>query len=173
MSTTGTITYEATATYSVADIKRVLDNFAAEFTMISQATGLRTREYVESMVSDLKVFAEREYISHIHLILYDNAGKELRAARYTLSDVAQNWAHQNPGNNLWPRTPGGDLRLYVSWTQKYLGLSETALAGMNQRLNISWQRVSIDLSHPGLVSQFDRRFASNGYGMEKHVFKAL
>ena len=64
MSTTGTITYEATATYSVADIKRVLDNFAAEFTMISQATGRRTREYVESMVSDLKVFAEREYIAH-------------------------------------------------------------------------------------------------------------
>ena len=173
MSTTGTITYEATATYNVADIKRVLDNFAAEFAMISQATGLRTREYVESMVSDLKVFAERKYISDIHLILYDSAGKELRATKYTLSDAAENWAHQNPGNNLWPRTSGGDLRLYVSWTQQYLGLSETALAGLNQRLTISWQRVNVDLTHSGLVSQFDRRFASNGYGMEKHVFKAL
>ena len=53
---TGTGTYAAT--FTVADIKKVVDRFAADYAMIGAATGLRAREFVAKQVAEIKIYAE-------------------------------------------------------------------------------------------------------------------
>src|SRR5438552_15393892 len=98
MSLTGT----HTTTYTVADIRKVVDNFAADFSMIGQATGLYSRERVAWVVSDLKIFAEYRYLIDVNLILKDAAGRQVRAAVYRVFESAIGWTSERPGNNLWP-----------------------------------------------------------------------
>lgn len=54
-----------TTTFTVVDIRRVVENFAADFAMIGTATGLRTRDEVASTVQDLGLFAELGYLVEI------------------------------------------------------------------------------------------------------------
>ena len=167
----GTGTY--TATYTVADIKKVIDRFAADYAMIGQATGLCTREVIAKHVADIKIYAEAEYVAEIDITLFDASGKELQAAQYRVSDGATSWTNQQPGNNMWPETPGGRLRVTLTLNKKWFALDKAARDGFERRNGLTWPEVNSDLSHQSLVKQFDRRYASNGYGMEKHIFKAL
>jgi hypothetical protein len=166
---TGTGTYEAT--YTVADIKRVVDRFAADYAMIGQATGLRTREQVAKIISEIKIYAEAEYLHEIDITLFDAAGKELQAAQYRISEAATGWTNQQPGNNMWPATPGGSLRVTISMNRKWYALTQAQQDEFDRRQGLAWPARPTDLTHQGLVRQFDRRYVSNGYGMEKHIFK--
>jgi hypothetical protein len=167
----GTGTYEAT--FTVADIKKVADRFAADYTMISQATGLHTRANVDKNTAEIKIYAEAQYLHDIDITLLDAAGKELRAAHYKISDSASNWSGQQPGNNMWPSTPAGRLRITVNLNKKWFALTPAQRDEFNKKNGIAWGIGTDDLSHPTLVKEFDRRFASNGYGMEKNIFKAV
>jgi hypothetical protein len=168
---TGTGTY--VATFTVADIKKVVDRFAADYAMIGQATGLRTREQVAKVVSDIKIYAEAEYLEEIDITLFDAAGKEMQAAQYKVSDSATGWTNQQPGNNMWPATPNGKLRVTISMNKKWFALTQAQRDGFDQRNNLVWPDRTTDLTHQTLVKEFDRRYVSNGYGMEKHIFKTL
>ncbi len=88
MSSTGT----QSTTFTAVDIRKVVDNFAADFSMMAQSTGLRTRESVASVISDLKVFAEKRYLVKVTLVLKDSAGKQIRGARYEVSEAATGWS---------------------------------------------------------------------------------
>ena len=166
-----TQTQTQSQTFTVADIKRVLDNFAADFGMISQATGLQTREFVDNAVADLKEFAAAGYLKEIHLTLFDANGAQIRAARYAISTAAAEWISQLPGNNLWPRTPGGRLNVTAVWSQKYAALDEAGRTRFRQRLHTSWGPSSVDISHSSLVGSFDRHYVSNGWGLEKQNYQ--
>lgn len=115
MSSTGTYT----TTYTVADIRKVVENFAADFSMTAQATGLRTRESVALTVSDLNIFAEYGYLVSVTLFLLDKDGNKLRVAVYRVSDSAAGWKSDAPGNNLWPRTEGGSLWVLGTLTDEW------------------------------------------------------
>jgi hypothetical protein len=103
MSSTGT----QTTTYTVVDVRKVVANFAADFSMMAQATGLRTRESVANAVSDLRTFAELGYLIDVLLVLKDASGKQIRGAIYRVSQAAAGWVSDRPGGNLWPRTAQG------------------------------------------------------------------
>jgi len=158
-------------TYTVADIKRVLDNFAADFGMIAQATGLQTRDYVDRTVADLKEFASAGYLKEIHLTLINTSGVQIRAACYVISTTASGWNSQLPGNNMWPRTPGGSLSVTAVWSENYKALDETSRSQFRQRLHTNWVPSSVDTQHSSLVGSFDRHYASNGWGLEKRIFQ--
>lgn len=167
----GTGTYEAT--FTVADIKKVVDRFAADYAMIGEATGLRAREFVVKQVAEIKIYAEVGYLEQIDVTLFDAAGKELQAAQYRVSDAATGWINQQPGNNMWPATPGGRLRITLTMSKKWFALNQAQQEEFDRRHGLVWPDATTDLSHQTLIKQFDRRYVSNGYGMEKHIFKSV
>jgi len=105
-----TATATQTTTFTVADIRKVVENFAADFSMMAQATGLWSRESVAEVVYDLRVFAEYGYLVSVSVILRDAGGNKIRAAVYSVSEAASSWKSEQPGNNLWPKTVGGSLK---------------------------------------------------------------
>lgn len=164
MTTSGTYT----GTYTVIDIRRVVDCFAADYDMIAQATGLASQGLVTDTVHDVKLLAEMEYLAGVDIVLQDPYGTVVRAAKYTVSTDASLWATERPGNNLWPRIASGSLVVVVSYTHKWLDLGEERRRKFQREyLRISWVPSGIDLSYPRLLGQVDRRYASNAYGMER------
>ena len=156
-------------TYTVADIRKVVDNFAADFSMMSQATGLHTRESVASIVSDLKIFAEHSYLVEVTLILYDKAGNKIRAAVYKVAQAATGWVTDRPGNNLWPRTEGGILYVLGTLTNSWAAKTEAErLVFIRDRgLNHPWGATDKDTSLSALASSAGQKYASNGYGWQR------
>ncbi len=165
MSLTGT----QTTTYTVVDIRKVVDSFAADFSMMAQATGLRSLDSVAENVSDLKVFAENGYLVDVKLILKDKDGKKIRAAVYKVSESAVGWTSERPGNNLWPNTPGGSLLIVATLTSAWWGKtsSEKEAFIKSRSLHGSWAQTTEDMSFLGLGSSSGQRYASNGYGWER------
>ena len=168
MSTTGT----QTQTYTVVDIRKVLDHFAADFTMISQATGLWSAASVATTVSDLKEFAEAGYLNKINLILKNNAGIVLKAAVYEVASSAVGWTSERPGNNLWPRIPDGSLKIIADLNRKWWDMQDAGRAGFikSHSLHSNWPVSSEDTSFTGLVANSGQRYASNGYGLSRQNF---
>ena len=165
MSSTGT----QTTTYTVADIRKVVENFAADFSMMAQATGLRTRESVAAVVSDLNKFAEHDYLVAVTLFLLDKDGNKLRVAVYKVADSAVGWKSDAPGNNLWPRTEGGSLWVLGTLTDAWWNKTESDKDAFikNNGLNSPWSKTEKDTSLSGLTSSAGQKYASNGYGWER------
>ena len=156
-------------TYTVADVRKVVENFAADFSMIAQATGLRSRESVAETVFDLRVLAENSYLIAANLILKDKVGKQIRAAVYHVSEFAVGWTSGRPGNNLWPRTPDGSLRVIATLTNDWwaMGDATRTMFISNNHMHFSWALTTEDTSFSGLNASSGQRYASNGYGWER------
>lgn len=161
-----------TNTYTVTDVRRVVASFGADFSMISQATGLRDSEDVRGIVSDLNAFAEAGYLEGVHLILWDVRGNKLRAAKYTVSTSAASWSNDRPGNNLWSRTLGGRLQVIGILSSNWWAMDEAAKDQVRERYGIAgaWRLTNTDTSHATMSSNTDRRYASNAYGMERTIY---
>jgi hypothetical protein len=165
-------TVTQTNTYTVTDVRRVVASFGADFSMISQVTGLWDSEDVRETVSDLNGFAEAGYLEGIHLILWDAHGTKLRAAKYTVSTSAASWSNDRPGGNLWPRTPGGRLQVIGTLSSDWWAMDEAAKDDVRKRYGIAgaWCFTNTDTSHASMSPNNDRRYASNAYGMERTIY---
>ena len=165
---TGTLT----TTYTVSDVRRVIASFGADFSMISQTTGLRESQNVRETVSDLNAFAEAGYLEEIHLILWDARGNKLRAAKFTVSTSAASWSNDRPGGNLWPRTPGGSLQVISTLSSDWWAMDEAARDRVREQYSIAgaWRLTNTDTSHVSMSSSTDRRYASNAYGMQRTIY---
>ena len=160
-----------TTTYTVADIKRVVDSFAADYDMIAQATGLETQNRVTDTVHDIKVLAEQEYVASLNIVLQDKSGSVIKARKYVVSTDASLWSSERPGNNLWPHVANGSLVVVVSYTQKWRNMSAAAKNEFRKnRLLIKWSPSEIDTNYPGLSGRVDRHYASNSYGMKRTTY---
>lgn len=158
-----------TTTYTVADVRKVVENFAADYSMMAQATGLETRETVAKVASDLRVFAENDYLIAVRLFLLDNNGNKLRVASYQVSASAVGWRSDDPGGDLWPKTPGGSLRVLTTFTDEWWGKSDAEKVAFAKKegLHYPWSAASWDTSLDGLQSSAGQKYASNGYGWER------
>ena len=167
-SGTGTIS----STYSTVDVSKVVDQFTADFHMLGASTGLASSPRASDVGNDVKLMAQRGYIDRVDIVLHNAAGKEVRAVQYRISTDAGLWTTDRPGNNLWPREAGGSLTVVVSYTRRWYALSEDSrrLFHANE-CKRPWGPTSIDTTYPGLVGRFDRRYASNAYGMERTVYE--
>lgn len=165
MSTTGT----QTSTYTVVDIRGVVANFAADFSMMAQSTGLRSRDNVSNLVSDLKQFAEAAYLESVTVILKDQTGSKLRGAIYTVCHAANGWTCDRPGNSLWPSTPGGSLLVIAALTQDWWSKTDSQKKTFieSRGLHGSWDPSKEDTSLAGLTQTQGQRYASRGYGWDR------
>lgn len=159
-----------TGTYTVADVHRVFDQFAADYDMAAQSTGLMSDKEVTRVVHDVKAFAENGYIWRVDIVLRDRNGVTIRAQRYVVSTNASLWSVQRPGNSMWPRTPGGILTVVVFYTAEWRPLSAEAELFRRLFLWLGWPNTDIDTAYPDLRGQVDRRYASNAYGLERTTF---
>jgi len=167
MSTTGTYTQ----TYTAVDIGKVLDCFAADFDGISQSTSLLTRDDVKAISADVKLMASRGYLREVNLCLLTDAGVALRAAKYTVNPSAGVLTASRPGGHLWPRTPGGNLTVVVSYTDVWKKLPEPSKEGFRRELVRNWTPSGIDTSFPTLRASADRNYVSNGYGLQRSTYQ--
>jgi hypothetical protein len=167
-SATGTVS----STYSVIDIGKVVDRFTADFHMLGQSTGLASAQRARDVGHDIKLMAQRGYIDRVDIVLLYSVGKEVRAAKYSVSTDAGLWTSDRPGNNLWPGQVGGSLSVVVSYTSAWYALSAEKRKRFHaEECERPWGPSSIDTTYPGLVGRFDRRYASNAYGMERTVYE--
>jgi hypothetical protein len=158
-----------TKTFTKADIRKVIENFSADFFMIVEATGLHSRDYVAKITHDLNIFAEFDCLIQVMLLLKDKNGKKLKAAVYTVSNSAIGWSADRPGNNLWPRTTDGTLSVIATMTSAWNNKTESQKADFvkNYSLNWAWSASTSDSSVMGLSSASAQQYASNGYGWER------
>lgn len=158
-----------TTTYTIADIRKVLDNFAADFFMMAQATGLRSAENVRATVSDLKAFAEAAYLVEVKIFLLDKDGNKLRAAVYKVSESAAGWQTSRPGDNLWPRISDGALWIVATLNDNWWGKQDAGKEAFkkDRGLNGSWGITDKDATVTGLASSAGQRYESNGYGLAR------
>src|SRR5712692_7739881 len=111
-------------TYTMADIAKVIDCVAADLDMNAQSTGLLSRDLVKQYAADVKAFAQRGYLSEANIVLRNAAGQTIRAAKYEVATDGTSLTAHRPGNNLWPRTPGGALVVVVQYSQNWHDLSD-------------------------------------------------
>lgn len=165
-------TRAATATYTVVDVRRVLASFAADYAMIAQATGAHSAATVDRINGDLTILAEEGYLRAVDIVLLDASGVTRRAAKYTISTTASGWTTSEPGNNLWPRLPGASLTVIATLSDAWWELSPAQRQQFRERTGLqgSWEPTDVDTTFIGMSRTLDRRYASNGYGMEKVLY---
>lgn len=158
-----------TQTYTNVDIRKVIDNFAADFSMMAQSTGLLSRESVAEVVYDLKILAEYKYLVDVKLILKDKDSNKIRAAVYKPSESAIGWNSDRPGNNLWPRIPDGFFSVIATLTQAWWSKTDTDKETFIKDTGLynSWAQTKEDISLYGLNSSAGQKYASGGYGWER------
>lgn len=165
MSSTGTVT----TTFTVADVRKVLENFAADFSMMSLATGLRSRENVAQTISDLRAFAEDGYLIEVKIFLRNTDAAKIRGASYKVSESAAGWSSERPGNNLWPYTPSGTLSVVITlsyrWHQKTV--EQQASYKTSRGFHYGWDPTNEDTSFSGLTASLGQRYASGTYGWQR------
>lgn len=159
-----------TQTYTIADIGKVIDCFAADLDMTSQSTGLLNRDLVKQYAADVKSMAQRGYLLEANIVLKDSGGNVIRAAKYEVNTDAASLTASRPGNNRWPATPGGDLTIVVRNSQKWLNLNDAQRTAFYATVSQSWGTSSVDLSFPSLTRAADRNYVSNGWGFTKSVY---
>lgn len=159
-----------TRTFTVADVGKVLDCFAADLDGMGQSTGLRSRENTKATAADVKLMAQYGYLAEVNIYLKNAGGAIIRAAKYQVNTDAGALTASRPGNYLWPRTPGGQLCVHVTYTNAWWRLSEPQKAAFRSRLLRSWGTLGLDTSFPMLTRVFDRNYVSNGFGLQKTLF---
>lgn len=159
-----------TQTYTVADIGKVIDCFAADLDMNAQSTALLTREQVKKYAADVKTMAQKGYLLEANIVLQGSSGQVIRAAKYEVSTDASTLTAHRPGNNLWPRTPGGELSVVVCYSQKWRDLPDSSKVAFDRSLSVGWVDSTIDVRFPSLTRSFDRNYVSNGWGVKKSVY---
>jgi hypothetical protein len=162
-----------TVTTTRVDVRKVLNSFGADFSMKAQSTGLRTRDDVEQTVADLIAYADAGYLDAIVLSLRDASGKEIRGNRYVVSNSANGWVNDLPGNNLWPKTPGGTLQLIAIMSDSWHRLNAQGQEDAKQKIGIKgpWGPTNADTSFSGLRGTQDRQYASNGFGLKRWTYQ--
>lgn len=160
----------ATHTFTMADVGRVLDCFAADLDGIGQSTGLRTRDDTKAIAADVKLMAQKGYLAEVNIYLKTASGTIIRAAKYEVNTNAGTLTASGPGNYLWPRTPGGQLCVHVTHTYAWWELSDLQRAFFESRLLRPWGILNLDTSFPTLRQVFDRNYVSNGFGLQKTLF---
>jgi len=164
-------TESLTQTYTIADIGKVIDCFAADLDMTSQSTGLLSRDLVKQYAADVKAMAQKGYLLEANIVLKDSPGNVIRAAKYEVNTNAASLTASRPGNNRWPATPGGELSVVLRHSQKWSDLTDSQKAAFNGTLCTSWIASSTDLSFPALTRTADRNYVSNGWGVTKSVYQ--
>lgn len=164
-------TYTSSSTYTVVDVRKVMDQIRADVRMIAQSSGLWTLDYADRVMNDVTLLAEDGYLKKIQIRAVGWDGKNVRVADYPICEDAQGWTPQHSGDNLW-KVAARRLAATLTWSDKWNNLTAAQEAAVRSKLSIGWTTSTDDLSVAHLQrSPGDRTYVSNGYGVRKTVYK--
>jgi HORMA domain-containing protein len=163
-------TFTQTTTYTVSDVARVLNCFAADFDMFAQSSGCRTHESVKTVTADIVALAKAGYLREVNLYLKNSAGITIKAAKYEIKSDGSLSNGATPGNSLWPYTPSGSLNVHVTYSDAWWALTDAGRRAFKARLQALWGTLDLDTTFPTLTRTLDRNYVSNGYGLRKYTF---
>jgi hypothetical protein len=159
--------YTSTASYTIADIEKVVCNFRADLLMMADSSKALTQEKARQYAHDVECLAKNGYLQKVDVTLLDFFGQELRAVTYDVETEGGNMSGSRPGGVRWPITQFGSIRVILWYTSDYDAAAHEKMRG---KLEISWGSTSVDTSHSGLQSGAARNYASNGFGMQRKDF---
>lgn len=164
--------YSSSYSYTVVDVRRVACEFAADYAMLAQVTGAESEEEVGRVVHDVRILMEHGYLSKVHLVFRDAHGRKIRARSYSVTTDAYGWANDGAGANRWPYDPNGSLIVVLCYTADWKQMTQAQQARFraDKGFQVSWVTSDEDTTHSELSYNGLRRFASNGYGMERQDF---
>lgn len=160
-----------TATYTLADVKNVFEQVAADFAMIVRTTGLWSTEYAEETISDVMLFAEAGYVSRVDIVMSTSDGVTVRASRYDVSETAASWENATPQGNIWQPVAGARLAIVLTWSPAWSALSDLQRANFRKKLKHAWGPSALDLGYAGLAASTPIRYASSAFGVERRTYE--
>jgi hypothetical protein len=160
--TGGTMT--RSATYSTVDVGNVVRRLKADLLMMGDSTGLWTPQKAADYAYDVEELAKKDYLSWVDVTLINAFGQEITAVRYDVTTSAGALTSSRPGGVLWPKTPGGQLRMIIGYTDDY---DSDARRTMSDKLRIGWTTTYDDYSHSNLTRGDGRDYTSNAFGMTR------
>lgn len=158
-----TMTKSATASYTYADIERVVARMKADFVMMGSSTGTWSQSQAENYAHDIEVLAKAGYLSYVDVTLF-SCQIEIKAVRFEVDTDAGTLSTSRPGGVLWPRLPAPELRLILGYTPAYDQAAREATKG---KLRVGWISTSADTSHSSLAASGGRNYVSNSFGLQR------
>ena len=165
-----TLTITRQQTYTVADVSRAFESFRSNLRLFANTSGVDV-ELVDDRADDVLAYARAKYLTSVHVHLCDAAGELLRAAKFTVSEDASGWKGDMPGDNFWPYTPGGSMRIILTCGDAWQKLAQPAKEQFRESLTLSWGSSDQDLSYTDMVPEGSRRYASNAYGLQQTSYR--
>lgn len=161
-------TRTATATYTVADIEKVVRFVKADLMMIGDSTGGWTPDEAGHYAHDVEILAKAGYLQYVDVTLFSD-GVEIKATRFNVDTDAGSLICSRPGGVLWPRVAYPYLRIILRYTDEYTASARTAIKG---QLKINWTASDADTSHSSLKLAAGRDYASHAYGVQRKDWAA-
>lgn len=159
-----------TSSYSVVDVRKVMDQLHADMRMIAQSTGLRTQSSVDITVGDIIKFAERGYLKHVQIRLVYANGKNAQVWNYEINEDAVGWSSDHAGGNL-SNVSAARMATTIYYSNSWNGLSAAQQASFRATLATGWPDSTDDLSVDHLRVEEERTYVSNSYGVKRSVHK--
>ena len=158
-----TMTKSATASYTYADIERVVTRMKADFVMMGSSTGTWSQSKAEDYAHDVEVLAKAGYLIFVDVTLL-SCQIEIKAVRFDVDTDAGTLSTSRPGGVLWPRLLNPELRLILGYTSEY---DQAARDATKSKLRVGWITSNDDTSHSSLAATDGRNSVSNGYGLQR------
>jgi len=161
------MTTTLTQTFNRDDIRRVYASFGADYRLVAEYTGLRTKAEIDRTTEQVKALALEQYLSAVHLHLVSAAGAIRQAAVYRVSTDASGWSSDRPGDLYWVKTTGDYLRVIVFFSRVWWDLTQAERDAFEAEHLPGWGTTSFDGQYPALMASVDRHYASAGYGIQR------
>lgn len=156
-------TRTATRTYTEIDVEKVMTRVGTDIKMIADSTRGWDAATTANCVHDVQELAVAGYLEAVDLTLLD-AGREVKAARFVVSESASGWTNQRPGDALWPRLANSELRIVLIYNASY---DAEAHRKMASKLKNNWTPCLGNVDHGSLQRGGNRSYASSSYGVQR------
>ena len=163
-----------TKTYTVTDIRKTFENFQADFRTIARRTGKMDMTTVDNIIHDILILAENKFLRSIDIVLLDNKETVIRATKFEINQDGTATSSDRAGkNNDWLNTPNTYLSVILSYNESWHNLSEWGKEKFQKDndFKTSWVSSNIDNTFPHLCKNNAQLYASNGYELNKTVYK--
>jgi len=167
-------TFTNTKTYTVTDIRKTFENFQADFRTIARRTGKMNMSEVDDIIHDILKLAENKFLHSIDIVLLDNNEKVIRATKFEINQDGTATSSDRAGkNNDWLNLPDTHLSIILSYNQNWHNLTfgEKEDFQRDNYFRINWVASHIDNTFPHLRKNNAQLYASNGYELNKTVYK--
>lgn len=162
-----------TSTYTVIDVKKAFEGFSADLRMIARKTEKWNMEYLEKVVHDVLIDAEKGYLKSVDIILLNSNNQVIKAAKYLINSDGSATSSERAGNNDWPNNQGDKLTVMKSRSQiwKDLPVPEQQKFRRENPYKSNWGNSNIDNSFPNLNKANGQLYASKGFELQKTNFE--